>query len=123
MDSELRTAIEELRTEAAAAGDMAQAELCDSALAGNIRARAACVRAIRSARDGEEKPWDTMSADHLGSEATAEELAEYRRLADAASGRYPLRSYAAIDAALWCGGDYLRGARRLGVLGRVGVDG
>ena len=123
MDSELRTAIEELRTEAAEAGDMAQVEQCDNALAGNIKARAACVRAIRAARDGAAKPWDTMSPDHLGSEATAEELAEYRKLADAAAKLYPLRSYESLDAALWCGGDYLRGARRLGVLGRVGADG
>lgn len=42
--------IETLRTEAAAAGDTAQVDLCTAALAGDSAAWAACARAIRAAR-------------------------------------------------------------------------
>ena len=45
-DAQIRT----LRTEAAAAGDMAQVHLCTDALAGVYSARALCAEAITAAR-------------------------------------------------------------------------
>ena len=44
------TQIEQLRTEAATAGDLEQVALCDRALDGDASARERCERAIEAAR-------------------------------------------------------------------------
>lgn len=55
----------------------------------------------------------TMTVEHLGEGATADDLAEFVALCEQVAERYPEMSEQAVTDAVFGDGDYIRNARRL----------